>query len=352
MDYTGDVDKRLNPEAILPRLLKKFKRDEREGDNYEGYIDEDENYVITNNGTNCVSLYQPYEENGKYYLDDVILTKCSERRGNGAEILRTLIDFGKKYHYDFFNLSDLSALEFFFESKTPGERKIISVSLALYKILTIGNTWYSEYGFENEETLKLQTFVPRLISNSFENLLDECSAMIHENKKIHAKDRDVLIHEILHNVTMNLSWFDEIVANISENTSIKKCFTDIFKHIYTMCPRNACDDERSREVIIKMKHFMNYVFCLLLFVGTKDAKILTHELTPNKTPENIQSFVNTTLMLKYKNLRLNLALGRRKTSSKRSSTKSSSKSSGKNSSKRSSTKSSGKRSAKKMSSKN
>lgn len=35
MDYTGEVDKRLNPEIILSRLLKKFKRDERDGDNFE-----------------------------------------------------------------------------------------------------------------------------------------------------------------------------------------------------------------------------------------------------------------------------------------------------------------------------
>ena len=275
----SQIDYRLNPYFIRDGLLAEFNAIAREGDNFaiELKLDSEDPgpdgqhiYIISNNGIACFELYQPYikPKDGLYYIGNGFLSKCSDQIGSGTQNLNAVMNFSKKNGYDIFELIDSSLLLFYFDAKDE-----IDISLSVYKFLTIGNTWYSQFKLENINTLKFNRFLLTFIEKSFDNLIEKFNEKVIDIVQSNF-NKDKFINQNRLNIEAFLDFFSQYIADINIHTSISDCFKKILAYIYTICPSNKCN-ETHRIVITKMKYFLNYIFSALVVIATGDVAYLT-----------------------------------------------------------------------------
>lgn len=154
---------RLELEFIAPRLLEIFNKNKEPSDNYTVSIDND-TVIIYNNGVDCINIDEPEYTEKNYILIIGYVSKCNEQK-SGTTNVRNLIEFGLKYGYDRIDLVNIAAIKITINDRDQEDVSdtIITIDLTKFKLLTFGNSWYSQFGFENRNTIsnhiKLQEFI-------------------------------------------------------------------------------------------------------------------------------------------------------------------------------------------------
>jgi hypothetical protein len=295
MNFEKELDERLNPNIILPRLLEIFNENKDEGDNFTGSIEENSwnstEIIIYNNSRECYVFDMPEVINEKYIITGGSITQCSSSKGSGTKNLQNIIIYGKRYNYDSFTLTDASTLDFIF-----GKTKI-NIKLPLIKLLTIGNTWYSQFGFENDFTRQIREILPMYIYISFNTLAQQFNALI-DNYFTNKHQSEVIKTEFNNNLDAYLRFFNTHVdntINININTKISDCFNKLISHMYTVCPNKNCPED-ARETIRKIKYFMDFIIGnIFLIILSNTAPNIESFITFISVPSNFTNFINQIL---------------------------------------------------------
>ena len=295
----SEVDERLNVNVILERLLSIFNTNKDEGDNFVGNIKYDE-ITIINNGKPCYILNVPELMDGKYTITGGLNTKCSDSKGSGTKNIQNIILFGKLYNYDTFMLVDDSRLNFKI-------KETLSVRLSLVKLLTIGNTWYSQFGFENSFTINLKSVLLTFIHDSFNSLQILYYSVIDTNCD-NEKNCSFLKSNFLKIMDDNLLYFKEIDANINVNNTISVFFSNILNHIYLVCPNKICPEEY--EVFIhRINSFMYFIIGNIIIISSIPKTNIEHYIMTKSEPRQFEKLIYTTLdSIKYLTLDLKPSL--------------------------------------------
>ena len=108
-----------------------------------------------------------------------VLAKCGE--SSGSEVLKKIIDFAGQNGYSIISLDNAASI------KVPCGEKEFRLDLTYVKLLEIGNTWYSQFGFESETSKELEGQIKKIIDNTFANLLEKLND-VNENKNKENRD--------------------------------------------------------------------------------------------------------------------------------------------------------------------
>ena len=231
------MDNRINPNKVLEGIISIFNKNRLRTDNYTGSITVEfgeECVNIFNNGVFCLLLDIPKYIDDKYIIYIGLIKSCSPSK-SGTKIISNILEFGVMYDYDLCTLLNLSELDFNFNNKK------ISINLTMLKILEIGNSWYSQFGFENQYTLQFQQKISKKINESF----SELKIIIEKNyKDVFLKDFNLLF-----------SYFEEFIHN---NTKINEFTKIILKYIYSNCSNNIC----SESIIELLYNFKKFIILL------------------------------------------------------------------------------------------
>jgi len=187
------IQERLDLEFIAPRLLEIFNENKEPGDNYNVSIEHDliehDKYtvIIYNNGIDCITIEQPEFIGGKYVLTIGYVNKCNDQK-SGTTNLRNFVMFGLKYEYDTINLVNIAVIPITINDREPKDvaAGTINIDLTKFKLLTIGNSWYSQFGFEytdadkNINTIDNQTKLQEFITSPFSFLIDKFNDYVDE----------------------------------------------------------------------------------------------------------------------------------------------------------------------------
>jgi hypothetical protein len=278
-------DPKLNPTIIKDRLLEIFNKNKKSGDNFTAEIGGiySSKIIIKNNGRTCYEMWRPKRENDKYVLFGGIITKCSNNK-SGSQNLLNLIEFGLFYKYDYFYLDNTASLEF----EVDDERNFhVSIDLTKIKLLDIGNTWYSQFGFGiNKEPpfsdVSLQDMISPLIFNSFDNLIDSCDK-VYDTFSIEVEGFDPIEmktdyrkeYEKFKRNLDDLSQRDEAYKSfeILESDIISNYIKRIISTIYKICPNSKCGEKAPiLKIIIQFIDFL--ISILFSIIAKKDYVLL------------------------------------------------------------------------------
>lgn len=301
------LDDRLNPDFIRENLLEIFNRNATDDENYTVDIDPDAfsglAFTVKNNGRNCYELDMPVFENGKYVLKGGLNSKCSDHKGSGTKNINNIIKFGQRYGYDLFELHDASSLDFKFLPDRD-----IEISLSLFKFLTNGNTWYSQFGFENENTIGFKPYILHFINNTFSSLFSNISQVIDKKSKesyqdeTKVKEAKSFIQRELQGFISSISMLPNLSESISIETNINDCFKILVEYLYIICPHNKCPEDQYHTIRM-IKAFMYFIFFIIYFMIYDDP--LTVSIIANNSNDynKIFDFVDT-ILLNFKSLSL------------------------------------------------
>jgi hypothetical protein len=190
------INERLDLNFIAPRLLEIFEKNKNKesGDNYTVSIEDDlinrdtRTVVINNNGIHCITIDQPEIIEGKYVLSIGYVNKCNETKSGTTNVVN-FITFGLKYEYDLIVLVNMAEIPIAINDREPEDVSdaTIKIDLTKFKLLTIGNSWYSRFGFEyNNETKRISTIdnqikLQEFIKTPFSSLIDKLNVYLDEN---------------------------------------------------------------------------------------------------------------------------------------------------------------------------
>jgi hypothetical protein len=294
--FSEVVDARLNINKVLERLLDIFNTNKDEGDNFIGNINYDE-ITIRNNGKPCYVLNMPVLIGEKYTITGGLNTKCSDSKGSGTKNIQNIILFGKLYNYDTFMLVDDSRLNF------KIKKEILYIRLPLIKLLTIGNTWYSQFGFENSFTINLKSVLPTFIHGSFNSLQILYYSVIDTNCE-NNENCSFLKSNFLRIMDDNLLYFKKIDTNININNIISVFFSNILNHIYSVCPNNICPEDYD-VFIHRINSFMYFIIGNIIIISSIPKTNIEHYIMTKSEPTNFENLIYT-ILDRIKNLTLDL----------------------------------------------
>jgi hypothetical protein len=255
-----EIDDRLNPLVIGERLVAIFNKNKVGDENYIYELSEGECiiYNIFGKKKECYKLTIPMiDSNGKYILLGGSNSNCSSSRGNGTRNLQNIIEFGKTYNYDKFMLINASRLDFKFRG--PGES--IEINLTILKILTIGNSWYSQFGFNNTNTLIIETNIKPIIQLTFEELSNRYSVVA--SKEYYPEQANECSDYIKRFVGLNRIKSTPECFKINESMTISHYFTQFQNCLFSICSEYTCESSY-RTFIDIVKGFMNRIFVFII----------------------------------------------------------------------------------------
>ena len=286
LSASTSVDKRLDPEFVRNELLKIFIEKQKEGDNYTGIISVDlfgDTIIdIQSNGTTCVSLEMPTFENGKYSIGIGLINKCQPHRASGTTNILNIIFFCQKYEYNILRLYNSSELIFTFSNKD-----IWKFNLTMIKLLEIGNSWYSQFGFNNKYSTLIEALIKPIIESNFKNLIFQYDTLIDSIEK-NESERRSLKDETQMNFNvfvkkLNRNGFEvnlEMPINMFMKTTIKKIF-DICKD--GTCPGDFKMETTMKEIQDFILFLNSIVFSIIFkrFFTTEETKTLIYHYYSN-----------------------------------------------------------------------
>jgi hypothetical protein len=256
-------DKRLNPEFISNKLLAEFNKTKMEEDNYTAEINypyQDEfNIVIKNNGLECYKLDMPeYDyDSEKYVILGGLNTKCSNHRNSGTNNLLNVVRFGKNNGYDRFDLLNVSGIMF----NSDDDEYKIEINLTYLKLLTIGNTWYSQFKFQNDFTIYNEPILKKNINYTFEEFINKYNDFIKTNtifKNETNNKKQKMNYEFESNILKYIIFFDNLCGiNIDIHTKISDCFLILQDCIFRM--NKELKKDEFKEKVKKLNDFIVYV---------------------------------------------------------------------------------------------
>ena len=303
-----NLDNRINPDIIKSKLLEIFNNHASSGDNYTVEIMPEFGtyFEVKNNGKECYLLNMPELNNGKYIITGGVNQKCSDGKGSGTKNLKNIIIFGIENGYDLFKLTDVSTLYF----EDYQDKYIHKISMSLFKLLTIGNTWYSQFGFENKNTIIFKTHILLYINQTFSDLIKNIFILIDtDTDSSSSSNKESIkkyIQDEVNSYILKCNNFPNFSKSINiESTEIKDCFLKLVDYLLTICPNYKCPDEINRDNIKIIENFMYFVFYIILCVINNTTNITTQIKLIENNYNNIKRLVNKNLD-NFSNLSLNL----------------------------------------------
>ena len=229
------MDPKTNLDVIQKRLTSIFNKNSQA---FTGIVDSDtETISIINNetGLTCFTMPCPSYDEVEYVIYDVEIDKCCDVPKNGTQNLLNIIEFGRKYKYDLIKINNFSTINF------TGHKEV-GINLTLIKLLTIGNSWYSQFGFKNEFTEELEARILPFIHLTFEQFK-----------------------------SLGIPYFSKFFKNASSRFS-RTCFQitptkicDYFKHVEScfleLCPMRVCENIYFIKLqIVFMRKMLFFIF--------------------------------------------------------------------------------------------
>ncbi len=334
------IDDRINPIFVEDKLLEIFNRNKNPSDNYtighEIPSDNESSYsiFIYNNVNTCCELTLPSDENGQYVINIGTISTCGDDK-SGTKNITNIIQFGIENGYDIFKLYNISEINY----KFP-DRLTLSIELTILKLLEIGNSWYSQFGFESEEKIELsdgkeipisenswyslfsfkskekiklpdrqipiskylqQSILP-IISSSFGNLIVKYNEYV-ESLVITRKLKNDVEEDFNGNINGYINEFNRTnipELTISNDTIIKDYIKNIIRLTISKCPRNICPNvfKPLLQQLIDFIYFLSYV---VVSVAVKNTGLV-------KTSDNkgIRDEIFDFIVNYYSHLELNL----------------------------------------------
>jgi len=256
-----NISDKIDLNWILPKLLKIFEDNKIEGDNFTGkiYVDENE-IIISNNNDEC--CYISFElENDSIIIKINLLVKCSNRKGSGSQTIKNIIQFGKKYGYNYIRLIDSSKLYFDLGKHST------DIDLLQLKLLTIGTSWYGSLGFKNEYMKQMEPIFKEYIKITFEKLIEKFDEYV-DTLTIGEVTNKTAKTEFKKNIEAYLNLMNEFCnAEFNLNTPIQLCFSNVEKCIFFLYDSYKKDSEYNEEdskitikyTIIKVSSFIKFI---------------------------------------------------------------------------------------------
>jgi len=231
------MDPKTDLDVIQKRLTSIFNK---KSQSYTGIVDEDAETIsiINENGQSCFTMPRPIYDEVEYVIYDVEIDKCSDMPKNGTQTLLNIIEFGRKYKYDLLKINNFSEINF------TGNKQV-GVNLTLIKLLTIGNSWYSQFGFKNEFTEEMEHRLLPFIHLTFEQFK-----------------------------TLGIPHFSKFIKNAASRFS-QTCFQitptkicDYFKNaekcFLELCPMRVCESIYYVKLqIVFMRKMLFFIFCAI-----------------------------------------------------------------------------------------
>jgi hypothetical protein len=247
------IDSRIDPHEVQQRLLAIFIKNAKPGENFTSQIEG--GYILILNGDRiCYKLQFPEFQGGVYILLGGFNTECSDNEKSGTTNLNNIVELGKTWNYDFFQLTDSSKIVYKFETEES-----ISIPLPLIKLLTTGQTWYSKFGFQNGTCQRLE---PMLIgffgaNITFRQFGDE---YVPETiKKFELSNEQVVLSSFGGKyrsfMQVLFSSFPGVV--FSRDSSLVIVFRKLIKGIQDICPGKICRSKN--KPISTTKDFLEFM---------------------------------------------------------------------------------------------
>lgn len=271
IDDTDDL--RLNPDFISEKLLEVFIKNKEPNENYTASIDATENdVIIKNHGKDCYILTPPSVKDGLYVIEGGLNLKCSDNK-SGTRNLMNVIEFGKRNGYDSFHLLNTSELKF----------GSLEIDLTLLKLLTIGNSWYSQFGFQNANSLIYQEFLMTYINRDFIYLISKYNTFIDSIKDFSIVQKNTIKEQFSSNIKILIDDL-EMPCNYNPNINIKSNISVFFANI-----QDCLYDMKERTKMINKYQFIS-----------SKQRLLTHSqpLEIEKDPLDIDIFNDALLKIK------------------------------------------------------
>ena len=310
------IDDRINPIFVEDKLLEIFNRNKNPSDNYtsghEIPSDNDESsyfIFIYNNGNTCCKLILPSYENGKFVINVGTITRCGDDK-SGKKIITNIIRLGMENGYDIFQLYNISEINY----KFPHELTL-SIELTILKLLEIGNSWYSQFGFESEQKIELpngkkipiskyfeQSILP-IISSSFGNLIvkynEYVESLVITRKLKNDAEEDFDKKITFYIVQLNNKKIPELA--ISKDTIIKDYIKNIIRLTIAKCPGNICPNDVFKPLLQQLIDFIYFLSYVVVSVAVKNTVLV-------KTSDNkgIREIIRHFISNNYSHLELNL----------------------------------------------
>jgi hypothetical protein len=269
-DYEYSVPDQLNPEFIRDKLLEEFNLNKHEGENFTAVIEYKTSrsgkitffVKISNNGVQCYKLDEPTMEDGKFIIHGGFNKKCSDIGKSGTRNLLNVISFAKKNGYNLFKLINVSALNFHEKS----------VELTMVKLLTDGDSWYSQFGFENPETIERKVDILPYINVSFRTFLDYINTEVDNYPILTPEKKSLIKQQILDRIETKIDFFKndcELMTQTSLDTTISKYFKNLMNCIYEMYEKCKNYSSPLRPAFLsKIDAFNNFIgFMVTLIEG-------------------------------------------------------------------------------------
>ena len=258
------LDPRIDPSEVQQRLLAIFIKNAKPGENFTSQIEG--SYILIFNGDRiCYKLQFPEFQRKAYILLGGFNTECSDNEKSGTTNLNNIIELGKTWNYDFFQLTDSSKIVYKFETEES-----IEIPLPLIKLLTTGQTWYSKFGFENGTCQRLEPmltgffdanitfkefgnkYVPETIQK-FELLLSNPQVVFYSFEKKYRSFMHILFNS-----------FPNVVFNRDDRLII--VFKKLIKGIQDICPGKICRNEL-KPIISTTKKFLEFMLFWICAYG-------------------------------------------------------------------------------------
>jgi hypothetical protein len=310
---------RLDLHFIKDKLLEEFAANAGPNDEYTSEIDDSEEKVIIKNKNNlCYEFTQPIYDDGKYIILGGMNRKCKTDGKSGTQNLENVIRFGKKYGYDTFQLTNVASIPFVFDEEDSTQN--IDINLTFLKILLIGNSWYSQFKFNNDFTKENEKVFKDFIQLSFREFIERYSRFIDEADKEYYEK--VFKDKSLEEKRVMKKEFEDAISSYAQyfhfdmDTIISQCFTRLQKHIYELkmeMDLGSFDEEKMKTEIRKINEFITYVLANIVRIeigiygiGTQDVK---SKFYGNEMPFFINKKYNNEKvleLLKFKYLDLSL----------------------------------------------
>ena len=251
------VDKRLDTEFVRNELLKIFIEKQKEGDNYTSMVSGDlfgDTIIdIQNNGTTCVFLELPTFENGQYCIGIGLINKCQSYRASGTTNILNIISFCKKYEYNILRLYNSSELKFKFIDET-----FWNFNLTMIKILEIGNTWYSQFGFNNKYTTSGEPMIKSIIKTNFKNLIFQYERLVDSIEKNESNKR-TLKDEIQMNLNMFIKKLNRNGFEVNLEMPINIFMKKTIQKLFDVCKDGICPGDFKMETMKEIQDFILFL---------------------------------------------------------------------------------------------
>ena len=241
---------RLDLNEINTRLVEIFNKNKKGNEDFSGNVINrpfiGPSIVIVNKITelDCYVMFEPDLIEGKYVIQGGIISSCSNIPKSGTQTLKNIIEFGKKYGYDIFKLTNLSKINFTCDGVD------LKLDLTSLKLLTIGNSWYSQFGFNNPITIENERIIYPLIQLTFE----EFGRLQTLNKNVYFE----IVRE-------TIEYFTGTCFEFSLNDKIHKYFKQVEVCLNELFPMRICLNINSDELFIKQDMFIRQMIFFIFF---------------------------------------------------------------------------------------